>query len=70
MFDLASQGDETSRVCNLTSGEVDLTSISSDEAKGTFSGTGVCLANGVLVDQEFKVTGGTFTVKLVGQTPG
>lgn len=68
VFDLAAQGDDTSRVCTFTSGEVHLTSITSTTAKGTFSGTGTCVANGQLEDEEFRVNGGTFDVKVAGQS--
>lgn len=56
--------------CYLDSGTIRVTAISDDRAKGTFSGTGACLAAEGFEDlEQFTITGGTFDVK-VRDLPG
>lgn len=63
-FGIASWTDMGERSCVLEEGQVTLTSLSATEAKGTFSGVGVCMSNGVS-EEPFRVTGGTFDLPLV-----
>ena len=67
VFGIAALGDDIHRVCTLASGELHLTSVSTTAAKGTFSGTGTCVADGQPEDEAFTVAGGTFDVKLAGR---
>jgi hypothetical protein len=54
--------------CELTTGSVTISSISSSNATGTFSGTGTCTsATGVTTN--FTVTSGTFNVGLTSAVP-
>lgn len=50
--------------CNLTSGSVVVTSVSSSRARGSFSGTGTCFG-GSGAPAAFTVTNGSFDVPLV-----
>jgi hypothetical protein len=50
-------------VCSLSSGTVTISSISSSNATGTFSGTGNCFSSGG-VQSSFTLTNGTFNVGL------
>jgi hypothetical protein len=56
-------GDTGDFFCALTSGTIVITEISAARAKGTFSGTGSCLAGGG--SSAFAVSNGTFDVALV-----
>lgn len=52
--------------CALNEGTIRVASISGDRARGTFSGTGSCLAAPGYVDlDQFTITNGTFDVKLI-----
>jgi hypothetical protein len=62
-FGLSSWTDTADRACVLTEGQVTLTTISATQAKGTFSGEGVCLSGGSTIES-FQVTGGTFDLPL------
>lgn len=51
--------------CALHTGSIRINDISDGRAKGTFSGTGSCLAGPGYEDlDEFSITGGTFDVKV------
>lgn len=49
-------------ICTLTSGTVTITSISSTNVTGTFSGSGTCVQAGAAGTTAFTVTGGAFNV--------
>ena len=52
--------------CILTSGSVNLTTISNSRAQGTFNGSGLCF-DVDFNDEPFTVTGGTFNVALLSE---
>lgn len=58
-------GDTGDFFCGLTSGTIVVTEISSSRAKGTFSGSGTCLAGTGGASSAFSVSSGTFDVALV-----
>ena len=58
-------GDTGDFFCGLTSGSIVVTEISSTRAKGTFSGSGNCVAGTGGSSSAFAVTGGTFDVAMV-----
>jgi hypothetical protein len=58
-------GDTGDFFCALTSGTIVLTEVSSSRAKGTFSGSGSCVAGGGGASSAFSVSNGTFDVALV-----
>lgn len=60
-------GSQFQFLCTLESGTVTITSISSTRAAGTFGGTGSCSSSSGT--QAFTVTGGSFDVPLVSDTP-
>jgi hypothetical protein len=58
-------GDTGDFFCGLTSGTIVLTEVSSSRAKGTFSGTGNCVAGTGGSSTAFSVSSGAFDVALV-----
>ena len=58
-------GDTGDFFCGLTSGTIVLTEIGSSRAKGTFSGTGSCVAGTGGSSSAFSISNGTFDVALV-----
>lgn len=58
-------GDTGDFFCGLTSGAIVLTEASSSRAKGTFSGSGNCIAGTGGSSTAFSVSSGTFNVALV-----
>jgi hypothetical protein len=58
-------GDTGDFFCGLTSGTIVVTEASSTRAKGTFSGSGSCVAGTGGTPTAFTVTDGTFDVALV-----
>jgi len=58
-------GDTRDFGCALTSGTIVLTEISSSRAKGTFSGTGMCVDGTGGASEAFSVSNGAFDVALV-----
>jgi len=62
-FGLSSWTDTADRACVIEEGQVKLTTVSATAAKGTFSGTGVCISGGMSIES-FQVTGGTFDLPL------
>lgn len=58
--------DQAKYSCYLYEGRIRLNAISDGRAKGTFSGTGRCLAQEGTEDlDDFTITGGTFDVKVI-----
>lgn len=55
--------------CDLETGTVTVTEISSARAKGTFSGTGTCFASGASSGSTMTVTNGSFDVALITNVP-
>jgi hypothetical protein len=51
--------------CFITVGSITITEVTTTRVKGTFSGTGECLAFGSQTPAAFTVTNGTFDVALV-----
>lgn len=62
-------GNTWLQLCSLTAGTVTITEISGSRVKGTFSGTGECVAPNSSTPQAFTVTNGTFDVALVSGLP-
>lgn len=58
-------GDTGDYFCVLTTGSVAITEISASRAKGTFSGTGSCLAGAGGATTAFAVTNGSFDVAIM-----
>lgn len=58
-------GDTADFYCGLTSGTIVLTETSGSRAKGTFSGSGTCIAGSGGAASAFAVSNGTFSVALV-----
>jgi hypothetical protein len=58
-------GDTGDFFCGLTAGTVVLTEVSAGRAKGTFSGTGNCIAGTGGAISAFSVSNGTFDVAMV-----
>jgi len=57
-------------ICYLESGTITISSISSTNAAGTFSGSGSCLNLSTLASSAFAVTNGSFNVPLLTGVPG
>jgi hypothetical protein len=62
-------GDTGDFFCALTSGSIVITEISATRARGTFSGTGTCLAGTGGGSSAFAVSNGTFDVAVVAPPP-
>ena len=62
-------GDTGDFFCGLTSGTIVVTEMSSSRAKGTFSGSGNCIAGTGGAVTGFSVSNGTFDVALVAPPP-
>lgn len=58
-------GDTGDFFCGLTSGSIVLSEVSSSRARGTFSGSGACVAGTGGSTTAFSVSSGTFDVALV-----
>lgn len=63
-------GDTGDFICGLTSGTIVITDISSTRAKGTFSGSGTCLAGTGGASSAFAVTNGSFDVAMTPAPTG
>jgi hypothetical protein len=64
-----SNGTTFAYICSLTSGVITVSSISSTNVAGSFSGSGSCFtANGT--SSSFVVTNGSFNVPLLASPPG
>ena len=65
----AAEGSQAEYSCSLQAGTLRITAISETRMRGDFSGTGVCLgAPGTEDLEEFRITGGTFDVKVIEAT--
>lgn len=58
-------GDTGDFFCALTSGTIVLTQVSSSRAKGTFSGSGICVDGTGGGSEAFEVSNGAFDVALI-----
>lgn len=62
----SAEGSQAKYSCSLQAGTLRITAISDMRARGDFSGTGVCIgAPGTEDLEEFRITGGTFDVKVI-----
>ena len=65
----SSNGASFTFICSLTSGTITVSSISSTNATGSFSGSGTCFTF-TGVTSSFVVTNGSFNVPLLANPPG
>ena len=62
-------GTSVLQECVITVGSIVITEVTPTRVRGTFSGTGECLANGTGNPQAFTVTNGSFDVALLSDIP-